>query len=187
MPGRFILCRSVEGCSAGLLQLLHCTVEQIHSRAAPTFCRLKFAVKTAPLVKPNVSGTTLCLNTRPCAAGEPEGAALPAAKSAHDPGPSSSSRPAAAPARSSSVSASGARLQQPPGAQQAQAPPAPLQLMHNILSDAACKLLVHEVHQDFRRLQEEGLWRDKLKLNASSILSRGIRSGELFMTCLCAG
>ena len=63
-------------------------------------------------------------------------------------------------------------------------PPEPLQLMHNVLSDAACKLLVHEVHQDFRRLAESGLWKDKLKLNASSVLSRGIRSGGLSMPCI---
>ena len=106
---------------------------------------------------------------------------MPAVKSARGPGPSSSSQPAAAPARSSSVTASGAHPEQPPGTQPTQAPPAPLQLMHTILSDAACKLLVHELHQDFRRLREEGPWKDKLKLNASSVLSRGIRSGGLSM------
>ena len=169
--------------------MLHCRMVQPAAKQLWSFVGSASVgeMVVAFLVKARASRTTLCLKSRPCAAGEPEAAPLPAVGSAPGPGPSSSSQPAGAPARSSSITASGARLEQPPGAQQAPAPPAPLQLMHNVLSDAACKLLLHELHQDFRRLREEGPWKDKLKLNASSVLGGGIRSGGLSTTWLSAG
>ena len=55
-----------------------------------------------------------------------------------------------------------------------------MQVLHDILAGIAGRLVLHEIHNNLRKLlDEKGRWAKLLKLNAAAVLSNGIRQESL--------